>query len=127
MGSDGETTAEAAVRALSDAYEAALLADDVAAMDAAFWDRPDASALRHRRDPARLRQRSPRGGRTAGGVLARPHGSPVATVRELAPGVVAVDLTFVNGDDPTVGRQSQTWVRHRAGWRIARAHVSLQR
>ncbi len=38
-----------------------------------------------------------------------------------------MDLTFVNGDDPTVGRQSQVWVRTDGVWRIKRAHVSMQR
>ena len=113
MGSDGETTAEAEVRALSDAYEAALLVDDVAAMDAAFWDDPDAlrfGIAEIQRGHAAIAEWR----RTAGGV---PPGRRITSreVCELAPGVVAVDLTFVNGDDPTVGRQSQTWVRHRAG------------
>ena len=41
----------------------------------------------------------------------------------LAPGVVAVDITFHDGD--RIGRQSQTWIEVAAGWRIARAHVSV--
>ena len=113
------------VRALSDAYEAALIANDVAAMDAVFWD-----------DPATLRfgiAEVQRGfdeiaawRRAAGGVSPERR-ITTRVVCELAPGVVAVDLTFVNGLDPTIGRQSQTWVRHGAGWRIVRAHVSMQR
>jgi len=37
---------------------------------------------------------------------------------------VAVDLTFAD-DDHSIGRQSQTWIRTDAGWRISRAHVSI--
>jgi hypothetical protein len=44
-------------------------------------------------------------------------------VGALAPGVVAVDLTFRDSDG-TEGRQSQTWVRTEVGWRVVRAHVS---
>ena len=116
---------EGIVGALSDAYEAALLANDVAAMDRAFLDSPAtlrfgiAEIQRGADEIAAWR-------RTAPGVPAdRTITSRV--VHELAPGVVAVDLTFVNGDDPTVGRQSQVWVRTDRGWRIARAHVSMQR
>ena len=39
--------------------------------------------------------------------------------------VVFVDITFVNGDAPGLGRQSQTWCRFDLGWRIVRAHVSM--
>ena len=113
------------VGALSDAYEAALVANDVAAMDRAFWD-----------SPATLRFGIAEIQRGADEIAAwRRSAEPVPAdrtitsreVRELAPGVVAVDLTFVNGADPTVGRQSQTWVRTNVGWRIVRAHVSMQR
>jgi hypothetical protein len=43
----------------------------------------------------------------------------------LAPDVVAVDITFCNGDAPGIGRQSQTWRRIDGTWRIVRAHVSM--
>ena len=89
-----------------------------------FWDSPDTIASASPRSSAAT-TRSPRGGH------GRPRARrPAITHRrccELAPGVVAVDLTFVNGDDPTVGRQSQAWVRTDVGWRIVRAHVSMQR
>ena len=39
--------------------------------------------------------------------------------------VVAVDVTFRNGDVPGLGRQPQTWRRFDDGWRIVRAHVSM--
>ncbi len=119
------SSAEAEVTALSDAYEAALIANDVAAMDAVFWNSPDTirfgiAEVQHGYDEIAAWRA------TAGGV---PSSRRIITrtVCELAPGVVAVDLTFVNGDDPTVGRQSQVWVRTDGAWRIKRAHVSMQR
>ena len=58
---------------------------------------------------------------------------PVPTTRRitgrhvlaLSPDVVTVDITFVNGDAPGTGRQSQVWHRRPEGWRIVRAHVSM--
>ena len=94
-------------------------------MDAAFWDSPAtlrfgiAEVQRGADEIAAWR-------RSAGGVPATRRITS-REVLELAAGVVAVDLTFVNGDDPTVGRQSQTWVRTDGAWRIVRAHVSMQR
>jgi hypothetical protein len=38
--------------------------------------------------------------------------------------VAVVTTTFCYPGRPAVGRQSQTWVRRPAGWRIVSAHVS---
>ena len=117
--SDGDV---AAVTALSDAYESALVANDVGAMDAVFWDDPRVvrfgiAEIQYGIDEI---------------ADWRKNAAPVPTNRrmlrrdvvQLAPGVVAVDLVFRNGDDTNVGRQSQIWVEHDIGWRIVRAHVS---
>jgi Protein of unknown function (DUF3225) len=111
------------VGALFDQYERDLVANDVAAMDAVFW-----------RDPRTVRfgVREVQVGFDAIAAW-RATATPVSPRRritsrhvlQLAPGVVAVDITFVDGDAPTIGRQSQTWVRVAEGWRIARAHVSV--
>jgi ketosteroid isomerase-like protein len=106
----------------SDVYEDALRRNDVATLDELFWD-----------DPTVLRfgvadwQRGHAAVRTWRATA--PPVSPDRMIRErhviaLAPGVVAVDLIFAD-DATTIGRQSQTWVRTDAGWRIARAHVSV--
>ena len=118
------TDDEVAVGALSDIYEAALLANQLDVLDGMFL--PDARVLRFgiadqqrgHEELAAWRARSP------GVPASRRITSRV--VLALGADVVAVDLTFVNGDAPEIGRQSQTWVRTPAGWRIARAHVSMQ-
>ena len=119
MGGAGD---EAQVAELFAAYEAALVSNDVDAMNAVFatddvvrfgiaevqWTYAEVESWRATAAPV-----DPRREITA------------QVVRALAPGVVAVDITFRNGTDPVLGRQSQTWVRHPDGWRIARAHVSM--
>ncbi|MCU1501715.1 MAG: hypothetical protein JWM12_1069 [Ilumatobacteraceae bacterium] len=118
------STEEAEVGALSDTYEAALLANDRDVLGRMFLgdDRVlrfgIADVERGHEELRAWRARSP-------GVPATRRVT-TRVVMGLAPGVVAVDLTFVNGDEPGFGRQSQTWVRTADGWRIARAHVSMQ-
>ena len=122
--SDREPTAdERTVTALSDEYEAALVGNDLASIDAVFWDSPD--LLRY--GVADMQTGF------AAVVAWRAQAAPVSptrqmldrTVQELATGVVAVDITYRYADDTKLGRQSQTWVRRPEGWRIVRAHVSM--
>jgi hypothetical protein len=113
----------AEVRAAFDEYELALVANDVAAMNAWFWN--DERVVRY-------------------GIAEEQYGgAAVATWREDATAVpadrqltrvrvtvfgddvAAVDCEFRNGDDTAIGRQSQTWIRVDDAWRIARAHVSM--
>jgi ketosteroid isomerase-like protein len=114
---------EAEVARLSDEYEAALVRNDIEAMNAVFLATSDVLrfgtgdmqqgfdevvAWRATATPVNPQRR----------IVQR-------MIRALAPGVVAVDLVFRDGESPAVGRQSQTWVRRPEGWRIVRAHVSV--
>jgi ketosteroid isomerase-like protein len=107
----------------SDAYEAALRSHDIATLNEMFWT-----------DPAVVRFGVADGQTSYDEVAAwRATASPIdpgrvitfRRVTSLAPGVVAVDLTFRDADSSALGRQSQTWIRTAEGWRIARAHVSV--
>lgn len=121
---EGAEAAEVAeVAAISDAYEAALKRNDIEAMNAVFWN--DQRVLRFGlADMQRGFDEI-----VAWRATARPvNPNRVILSRDvtaLAPGVVAVDIVFDDGDPTVVGRQSQTWVRLDTGWKIARAHVSL--
>ena len=111
-----------AVRATFWAYERALMADDVAALDALFLDsaatlRADATAVLVGHDAIGA-FRAGRGGAPQR-VVDRLHLSPVAA------GVVVAVAETRRGDG-TRGLQSQTWVRTAAGWRVASAHVSVE-
>jgi hypothetical protein len=118
---DRDVAAE--VRACFDAYEAALVANDVAAMDAWFWDDPsvvrfgiaecqygpeEIAAWRRSTRPVPPDRRHVRT-------------TVVAHGRDLA----VVTLEFANGERPGRGRQSQVWLRTPDGWRVAHAHVSM--
>lgn len=110
------------VEQLSDVYEAALRRNDVDVLMAMFWLHPDVLRFgiadqQHGGDELRAwRMTAP--------AVAPDRMTLSRHVVALAPGVVAVDITFAD-DDAMIGRQSQTWVRFPQGWRIARAHVSV--
>ena len=105
-------------------YEAALMSNDVAALDALFRDAPESirygateslygsaeiAAFRAARSPAGLARRRER-------TVITTYGRDFAVAstlfrRDTAPG--------------KVGRQMQTWVRFPEGWRVVAAHVSV--
>ena len=106
-------------------YERALVDNDVATLDACFWDSPHTlrfgvaenlyghaaiAAFRAGRPPMNLARR-------LFNTVITTYGRDVATAN-----------TETQRDGSTVtGRQSQTWVRTPDGWRIVAAHVSLLR
>jgi hypothetical protein len=103
------------------AYDQALLADDVEALNRWFFDGPEATRF---------------------GIAQELYGSAeIAAWRRTAPPLVraplrrydvvtlAHDVAVVTAefdDAGAVGRQSQTWVRSEAGWRVLSGHVSMR-
>jgi ketosteroid isomerase-like protein len=114
----------AEVRAAFDAYEKALVSNDVATLDALFHD--DTRTIRY-------------GGReNLYGYAAiksfRAARSPAGLARTLSKTVissygrdhaVASTLFHRTSAPGKVGRQMQTWVRFPQGWRVVAAHVSV--
>lgn len=119
---DPEIVAE--VRAAFARYEAALVGNDVATLNALFWDAPqtirygiaenlhghaEIAAFRAARAPAGLARRLER-------TVITTFGRDFATASTL----------FYRPTGPgKVGRQMQSWARMTEGWRIVAAHVSL--
>src|SRR5271168_5114123 len=115
---------KAEVEAAFARYEAALVSNDVDAMQALFWDsthtirygigenlygHDEIGAFRAARSPVGLM-------RTTSRTVITTYGQDFATAstlfhRETTPG--------------KVGRQMQTWVRTPDGWRVVAAHVSV--
>jgi hypothetical protein len=114
--------AAAEVTALSDRYEAALVRNDVATLDALFAD--DERVLRFGLADMQRGKAELVAWRASAPAVNRGRQIVSRDVTALAADVVAVDLTFVDGPGAT-GRQSQTWLRGSDGWRIVRAHVSI--
>ena len=119
---DPATLAE--VEAAFAAYEAALVGNDVSALDGFFW-----------RDPRALRYGAGenlyghaaiaafRAARPAAGLARRLERTVVTTFgRDFA---TASTLFRRDAAPGRVGRQTQSWARLPEGWRIVAAHVSV--
>lgn len=105
------------------AYEAALMADDLASLDALFHDAPTTvrygvGEVLYGADEIRAfragRDGSPQ--RRLGRVAITAYGPDFATA----------SAEFYREGDMRRGRQSQTWVRFPQGWKIVAAHVSIE-
>ena len=114
----------AEVEAAFAAYEAALVGNDVAALDAFFLVAPTTiryggaeNLYGHAAIAAFRAARSPAG-------LARRLARTVVTTygRDTA---VASTLFHRDGAPGKVGRQMQTWIRTPEGWKVVAAHVSI--
>jgi hypothetical protein len=114
----------AEVRGCFDAYEKALVNNDVAALDAMFRDDPrtirygagenlygysEIKSFRAARSPVGL-------GRTISKTVITTYGQEFATAATLYERPSAAGK---------IGRQMQTWVKFPEGWRVVAAHVSL--
>lgn len=104
-------------------YEAALMADDIPAMDALFHDAPSTvrygvGEVLYGAEEIRAFRKG-RGGspqRRLGRVAIHSYGADFGTT----------DAEFIRDNSPVRGRQSQSWVRFEDGWKIVSAHVSLE-
>lgn len=111
------------VTAAFHAYERALMADDVAAMDALFHDAPTTNrygvgevlyGIEEIRAFRKGRGGSPQ--RRLGRVAITVYGDAFATA----------DAEFFREGAERRGRQTQSWVRFADGWKVVSAHVSLE-
>ena len=106
-----------------EAYERALMADDVAALDALFHAAPTTNRygvgeVLYGIDAIR-KFRKGRGGspqRTLGRVAITVYGDAFATA----------DAEFHREGSDRRGRQTQAWVKFVYGWKVVSAHVSLE-
>jgi len=119
---DPEVLAE--VSAAVDAYEDALMTNNLEALDGFFWRSSYtvrfgvAENLYGFEDIAAFR-------------LGRRGGSPPrrrlrTEIVALGSDVAIANVEFVRPDTGRNGRQSQTWVKTDEGWKVASAHVSLR-
>jgi hypothetical protein len=114
----------AEVKAAFDRYEKALVSNDVATLDAIFYD-----------DPRTIRYGGAENLYGFAEIMAfRAARSPVGLARSLSKTVISTygrDFAVASTlyDRPSIpgkiGRQMQTWVRFPEGWRVVAAHVSM--
>jgi hypothetical protein len=113
----------AEVSAAFEAYEVALMTNDMKAMDALFWDSP--LTVRYGAGDTQYGIEEIRGFRKA-----RAGGSPQRrvirrSVTTFGSESAITNIEFIREDSPAIGRQSQSWAKLPEGWRVVSAHVSL--
>jgi hypothetical protein len=107
-----------------DRYEQALIANDVEALVEFFRVAPEtvryglADAQYGYDEIAAFRRSQP--------IAAPPRELRRTVITTFGVDLGIVNTEFVPFDRDTIGRQSQTWLRTGAGWRIVGAHVSWQ-
>ena len=112
----------AEVTAAVDAYETALMDNDLDALDAFFWDAPQTVRLGVAENLYGFAEIAAfRVGRS-GGSPKRVRLRTEVTTFDNAFAIVNVEFQRDNG---RLGRQSQTWIRTPQGWKVCSAHVSL--
>ncbi|MGE0034714.1 MAG: oxalurate catabolism protein HpxZ [Xanthobacteraceae bacterium] len=114
----------AEVRAEFDRYEQALIANDVATLDAIFYADPrtirygGGENLYGHQEIAAFRS-----ARSAAGLMRGLSRTVITTYgRDFA---VASTLFHRESVPGKIGRQMQTWVRFKDGWHVVAAHVSM--
>ncbi len=113
----------AEVQAVFACYEDALVNNKVEVLDELFWDSPH--TLRYGATEnlyGYVQIQAFRAGRPAQGLQRRLLKTVITTYgRDFA----TANVEFQREGSARTGRQSQTWLRTEAGWRVVAAHVSL--
>lgn len=120
---DPATVAE--VSAAFDAYEVALMANDIEAMDALFWHSPltvryGAGDAQYGIEEIRQFRNARAGGSPQRKVIRR-------SVTTFGSQFAATNIEFIREDSTAIGRQSQSWAKFPEGWKVVSAHVSLSK
>lgn len=112
------------VTALFDRYESALMANDLATLDAFFW--PDERLTRYGIADRQWGITELRAFRAATPAPTFTRRLEHLRVSAFGPDCAVAQVEFVRSDTPLRGFQTQTWVRFEGlGWRIVSAHVSM--
>jgi hypothetical protein len=113
----------AEVKAVFERYEQALVTNDVQVLDELFWNNPLTIRYGATENLYGYEEiQAFRAGRSAQG-LARTLARTVITT--YGHDMATANTEFMRAGSARVGRQSQTWMRTAAGWRVVSAHVSL--
>ena len=116
----------AEVRSAFEAYERALIGNDIEGLNTLFWD--DGRTLRYGPRELLYSHAAIAEFRRARGPLDQRRCLANSRITAFGNDVATAHTEFVPQGGAQVGRtgrQSQTWIRTPVGWRIASAHVSF--
>lgn len=113
----------AEIRALFDAYEQALMSNDVEALLGFFW--PDPALTRYGIADRQLGYGEMVSFRRATAAPTFTRSLHDLRIASFGPDCAVVHVEFQRSDSALHGFQTQTWVRLPQGWKIVSAHVSM--
>lgn len=113
------------VRSAFDAYEVALCTNDVAKLTELFWASP--ATLRYGPQENLYGADAIHAFRAGRPAVARPRSLTKVVITTYGRDFATANAEYINKGSSELGRQSQTWMRTPAGWRIVSAHVSFMR
>lgn len=112
----------AEVERASSAYEIALTTNDVAQLDALFWDSPHTLRFGATENLSGYDEiRAFRAQRPSKGLTRTVTGRWITTFGD---SFAVANITFARDGEARIGRQSQTWVKVDGAWKVVAAHVS---
>jgi hypothetical protein len=111
------------VTAVFERYERALTCNDVAVLDELFWDSP--LTLRYGATENLYGYEAIRAFRAARPATGLAREVLRTVITTYGTDFATANIEFRRTGSERIGRQSQTWVRMPAGWRVVAAHVSL--
>lgn len=112
------------ISALFHRYESALMANDLAALDAFFW--PDEGLTRYGIADRQWGITELRAFRAATPAPAFTRRLEHLRVQAFGDDCAVAQVEFIRSDSALRGFQTQTWIRFETlGWRIVSAHVSM--
>jgi hypothetical protein len=106
-----------------EAYEAALVRNDAAVLNELFWDSAD--SLRYGIAEHNCGIEAIRRWRATSPAIHESRRLLRTKIVTFGTDAASVCTEFVSNDTRGIGRQTQTWIRFDAGWRIVAAHVSV--
>lgn len=113
----------AQVQAISDRYEQALVTNDVAELDALFWN--SQRTVRYGVGENLYGYGAIQAFRAARAAVGLARTVLRSSITTYGYDFATVNLEFQRVGSAPTGRQSQTWMRTPEGWKVVSAHVSL--
>jgi hypothetical protein len=118
-----DTVAE--LTAAFEAYERALMTNDIATLNRLFWDAPQTLRYGTREHERHYGHAAIAEFRTSRGAVAQPRTLRNRRITTFGRDFGVASTEYIPAGSDKVGRQTQTWVRTGDGWKIVNAHVSF--
>jgi Protein of unknown function (DUF3225) len=115
----------AELTAAFEAYERALIDNDIAGVNALFWNNPDAVRFGARDSERQYGYAEIAESRLKRGPVDQRRTLHNQRITTFGSDFGIANVEYVPVGSSKIGRQSQTWMRTEHGWKIVSAHVSF--